>query len=95
MTMITTKNADNSLSNTSNALESITPVSKVDMIESDRFAKLANSENGNEVDPISNDNSDEMLTLQELQQQFMDSSFRAGFNRTMEKAKEIIKEMKE
>ncbi|MDP0562725.1 MAG: hypothetical protein QS721_10545 [Candidatus Endonucleobacter sp. (ex Gigantidas childressi)] len=95
MTMITTKNTDNSLSNTSNAIESVAPVERVDMIESDRFSKLVNTGNENEVDPISSDHSDEVLTLQDLQQQFMDSSFRAGFNRTIERAKEMVKEMKE
>lgn len=92
MSIITTQNADNNHSNSSPA---VTPVGAVDGIEADRFAKLVNSGEEHEAaEAAINEKTDNELTLEELRQQFMESAFRAGFNRTIEKSKEIIKEMK-
>ena len=95
MSIITTQNADNNHSNSSPAVTPVGAVDAVDGIEADRFAKLVNSEEEHEaVEAAINEKTDNEFTLEELRQQFMESAFRAGFNRTIEKSKEIIKEMK-
>ena len=98
MALINTKNPEtieNTEFTSATPIEAVYPSSEIDAVESDRFAKLVNSEEDGDTLASVSENPDETLTLEELQQQFMDTTFKAGFNRTIEKAKEIIKEMKE
>ena len=72
----------------------VTPVDAVEASESDRFSQLLKKDS--EQDSLKpTKNSEDELTLEELHQSFRDSTFRAGFNRMLEKAKEMVKEMKE
>ncbi|MDD7804425.1 MAG: hypothetical protein PUP46_02420 [Endozoicomonas sp. (ex Botrylloides leachii)] len=94
MANINTQYLENNELTPANPVEAVKPVSPVEATESDRFSKLLNAEEDNQ-EITSIEEGKEELSLEELQKQFRDSTFRVGFNKTIEKAKEIVKEMKE
>ncbi len=96
MSLITNKNAENLEKNTLEEIPTIQPVTEANPAESERFSQLMSTEETeNQSMDTENSESDELITLEELQQQFRDNVFRTGFNRTIERAKEIAKDMKE
>lgn len=94
MATINTKYSETNELASKDTVEAVKPVGEVIPGESERFAQLASAEDNKDL-VASAEESTEELTLQELHQQFIDSTLRSGFNKTIEKAKEIIKEMKE
>ncbi|WP_263322087.1 hypothetical protein [Endozoicomonas sp. Mp262] len=93
MSLITTKNAETVDQGNLDQVQSVKPVGEVTAAEADHFSQLMNKEE-QPVNEEVKDPKDE-ITLEDLQQQFRESTFRTGFNRTIEKAKEIAKEMKD
>lgn len=93
MANITTENTTHREFTSATPIEPVDPTSEVHTVESERFAKLVDQEENENLDPDL-DNSNQTPTLEDMRREFMESSFKSGFNRTMDRAKEIIKEMK-
>ena len=72
----------------------VQPKSPVEAIEADKFSDMMNK--NKELDAAqAEDASDGEITPEELQRQISESMFRRGFQRAIERAREITKEMKE
>lgn len=93
MSLITTKQAETLDQSQPEQVQAVLPVDEIPAGEADRFAQLINTPEQSQ-DETSADSPDD-ITLEELQQRFMETAFRAGFNRAMDKAKDIIKDMKD
>ncbi|PJE78056.1 hypothetical protein CI610_03015 [invertebrate metagenome] len=79
------------------SVESPSAVSQVEAVEADRFSGLLKEqqeEMQTQSEMDTTHTAAEELTPEQLQQQVRDSMFRNGFNKAIERAKEIIKEIK-
>ena len=96
MSYISSQNAELPQTDNNTQVGTVQPVEKVDAMHSNQFSSLLNKE-GQEQEKALADNSSEDggITPEELQRQIRESIFKNGFNKAMEKAKEISKELKE
>ena len=69
------------------------PVQQIDPADSERFADLKQRDQENKEMLASSD--EEMLSPEELQRQIEKNLFKQGFDKAVEKAREISKELKE
>lgn len=74
----------------------VQPKNPVDPIEADRFSDMMKKDKG-EVEAATDDSetAEGEMSPEELQRQIREGLFKSGFQRAMDKAKEITKEMKE
>ena len=92
MSLITNKNIDNLPSDTSGQVGNVKPVDRIDPAHSQSFSDLIDNKEKNVV--AKNATESEDMSLEDLQKQVRENLFKSGFNNTMEKAKEINKELK-
>ncbi|WOG29330.1 hypothetical protein [Endozoicomonas sp. 8E] len=69
------------------------PVQPIDAAEAERFANLKKQAEMKEGE--ASEVEDGMISPEELQRQIRENLFKNGFNKAMEKAREISKELKE
>ncbi|MGI9283330.1 MAG: hypothetical protein ACR2PX_27370 [Endozoicomonas sp.] len=69
------------------------PVQQIDAAEAERFSDL--KKQAEMKDAEAGDVEDGMISPEELQRQIRENLFKNGFNKAMEKAREISKELKE
>ena len=94
MSLITNQNAESPQVDTSGQVNDVKPVDRVDPMQSDQFTDLmARDETKKAMEQ--NAAEDGAISPEELQRQIQENLFKSGFNRAMEKAKEISKELKE
>ena len=93
MSLINNQNAEIPQTDTSGQIRDIPPVDRVDPMQSEHFSDLLDEDN----QQIAQEQvaSEDQITPQELQRQIQENLFKNGFNRTMEKAREIAKELRE
>ena len=93
MSLITSKNAENLEPASSSNVLPVQPPEEVDAMAADRFSQLVNPEEEATSENLM-DKSTEESTLADIQQRYIDTTFRTGFNKTIERAREMTKEMK-
>ena len=91
--MITNKDAEPIQPENRGQVNPVSAPGQVEAAESERFSDLMKDKKTDESTSISDD--DATLTPEELQRQIRENIFKTGFNRTMEKAREIAKELRE
>ncbi len=94
MSLITAKNTEN-LEPSSSTLSPVKAPEAVDAMAADRFSQLVNPEDAAASESKLDKSTEEEPTLADIQQRFIDTIFRTSFNKTIERAREMTKEMKE
>ena len=89
--MITNTDADPIQPENRGQVSPLPPVGEVEAVEADRFKDLMKDE----TQIAEAENAEAAITPEELQRQMRDNLFKSGFNRAVEKAREMVKEMKE
>ncbi len=92
MTLITNQNAENLPLDSSGQIGTVKPVDRIDAQQANKFSDLMEDE---ENISMKESASEGEISPEELQRQIREGLFKSGFNKAMEKAKEIVKEMKE
>ena len=95
MSLITSKNTEKLEPASSSSISPVQAPDTVDAMAADRFSQLVNPEDTASPESKLDTATEEEPTLADIQQRFIDTTFRTGFNKTMERAREIAKEMKE
>ena len=93
MPLISNQNAEIPQTDTSGQVQDIPPVERVDPMQSEQFSDLLDEDNRQTAQQQVA--SEEQITPEELQRQIQENLFKNGFNRTMDKAREIAKELRE
>lgn len=94
MSLITNQNAEVPQVDTSGQVNDVKPVDRVDPMQSDQFTDLMARD---EAQKTMEQNAEEeaVISPEELQRQIQENIFKTGFNKAMERAKEISKELRE
>ncbi|MGI9276764.1 MAG: hypothetical protein ACR2PT_18205 [Endozoicomonas sp.] len=93
--MITNNNAEPVSPQNRGQVGPVTPPDQVENTESERFSDLMKKEDETaEAGNTAAKDGDQLMSPEELQQQMRENIFKTGFNKTMEKAKEIAKELR-
>ena len=93
MSLITNQNAELPQTDTSGQVGNVKPVDRVDARQSNQFSDLVGKDD--QTVAMENEAAEAEITPEELQRQIRENLFKTGFNRAMEKAKEISKELKD
>ncbi|OED45392.1 hypothetical protein ACH42_05095 [Endozoicomonas sp. (ex Bugula neritina AB1)] len=93
MSLITNQNAELPQTDTSGQVGSVKPVERIDAQQSNQFSDLVGKDEQKVA--MEDEASDVGITPEELQRQIRENLFKTGFNKAMEKAKEISKELKD
>lgn len=92
MSLITNQNAELPQTDTSGQVGTVKPVDRIDPQQSNQFADLMDKDN--QKVSMENEVDEGEITPEELQRQIRENLFKTGFNKAMEKAKEISKELR-
>lgn|GEM_PF-4831573 len=92
MSLITSRDVENSPSNNTGQVGNVKPVDRIDPMQSQSFSDLVKNKDENKLVEASGENTE--ITPEELQRQIRENLFKNGFNKAMEKAKEIAKELR-
>ena len=93
MSLITNQNAELPQVDTSGQVGSVKPVDRIDAQQSDKFSDLVGKDEQKVA--MEGETAEAEISPEELQRQIRENLFKNGFNRAMEKAKEISKELKD
>lgn len=77
--------------NNTDAVPVVDPVKKAESVE---FAKLLKGNQGEDIAMKEMSNDGELMSPEELHQSIRESLFKSGFNRAIERAREIVKNIK-
>ncbi|UYM14751.1 hypothetical protein [Endozoicomonas euniceicola] len=78
-----------------NPVDPVQPKSPVDAIEADRFSDMMKKNKDMEAAASDNQAAEGEITPEELQRQIREGMFKTGFQKAIERAKEMTKEMKQ
>ena len=78
-----------------NPVDPVQPKSPVDAIEADRFSDMMKKNKDMETAVSDNQAAEGEITPEELQRQIREGMFKTGFQKAIERAKEMTKEMKQ
>lgn len=92
MSLITNQNIDTPNKDTSGQVGNVTPVDKIDPSQSKQFSSLLEEKEAKSQTEESLDDGE--ISPEELQRQIRENLFKNGFNKAMEKAKEMRDELK-
>lgn len=93
MSIITNKNVENLPADNSGQVGNVKPVDRIDPIQSQAFSDLVQNKEDNKLAEAAVE--DGKLTPEELQRQIRENLFKNGFNKAIERAREIAKELRE
>ncbi|WP_062267303.1 hypothetical protein [Endozoicomonas arenosclerae] len=91
--MITNQDAEPIQPSNRGQVDPTQPVQQIDAAEAERFADLKKQSEMQESE--SGEVEEGMISPEELQRQIRENLFKNGFNKAMEKAREISKELKQ
>ncbi|WP_257263259.1 hypothetical protein [Endozoicomonas sp. ONNA2] len=92
MSLITNKDVENLPSDHSGQVGNVKPVDRIDPMQSQEFSNLVKNKDDNKLTAAADDGE---ITPEELQRQIRENLFKNGFNRALDKAREIAKELRQ
>ena len=93
--MITSNDAEPLRPDTNrNPIDPVGPKNHVEPVEADRFSEMMKKEDQT-TETVDSTESEGEMSPEELQRQISEGMFKAGFQKSMERAREIAKEMKQ